>query len=142
MIYNVKDYVHGVSWEPEGHYWCSKMFRWEAEWRYRCTKSRPMVIYAPFWFSMEYRWTASMPFWFSMEHHWTVLMPFWLSANDVIHHSITVIMQKHSQLSGLEEKDYQMKSLFPKPDKSTFGTSEKKRFLWQNLYTCQWENKI
>ena len=35
-----------------------------------------------------------------------------------------------------------MKSSFPKPDKSTFGTSEKNRFLWQNLYTCLWENKI
>ena len=35
-----------------------------------------------------------------------------------------------------------MKSLFPKRVKSTFGTSEKNRFLWQNLYTCLWENKI
>ena len=26
--------------------------------------------------------------------------------------------------------------------KSTFGTSEKNGFLWQNLYTCLWENKI
>ena len=36
----------------------------------------------------------------------------------------------------------QLKSLFPKRVKSTFGTSEKNRFLWQNLYTCLWENKI
>ena len=33
------------------------------------------------------------------------------------------------------------KSLFPKLDKSTFGTSEKNRFLWRNLYTCLWEEK-
>ena len=36
----------------------------------------------------------------------------------------------------------QLKSLFPKRVKSTFGTSEKNRFLWQNLYTCLWEIKI
>ena len=27
-----------VSWEPEGRYYSSKMFRWEPEGRYRCTK--------------------------------------------------------------------------------------------------------
>ena len=37
---------------------------------------------------------------------------------------------------------HELKSLFPKRVKSTFGTSEKNRFLWQNLYTCLWENKI
>ena len=36
----------------------------------------------------------------------------------------------------------QLKSLVPKSNKSTFGTSEINRFLWQNLYTCLWENKI
>ena len=36
----------------------------------------------------------------------------------------------------------QLKSLFPKRVISTFGPSEKNRFLWQNLYTCLWENKI
>ena len=30
----------------------------------------------------------------------------------------------------------QLKSLVPKSNKSTFGTSEKNRFLWRNLYTC------
>ena len=44
-----------------------------------------------------------------------------------------------------EVRDYfnsqQLKSLFPKRVKSTFGTSEKNMFLWQNLYTCLWENK-
>ena len=29
---------------------------------------------------------------------------------------------------------WQLKSLFPKSDKSTFGTSEKNRFLWRNLW--------
>ena len=42
-----------VSWEPEGRYHYSKMFRWEPEGPYRCTKS---IAITPFWFSMEHRW--------------------------------------------------------------------------------------
>ena len=53
-----------VSWEPEGRYCCSKMFRWEQEGRYRCTKS--MAI-APFWFSTDHRLSAIMPFWLSTD---------------------------------------------------------------------------
>ena len=30
---------HAVSWEPEGRYHYSTMFRWEPEGRYHCTKS-------------------------------------------------------------------------------------------------------
>ena len=36
----------------------------------------------------------------------------------------------------------QLKSLVPKSNNSTFGTSEKNRFLWQNLYTCLWKTKF
>ena len=53
-----------VSWEPEGRYQYSKMFRWEPEGHFCCTKS--MVI---------------VPFWFSMEHLWIVIASFWLSAD-------------------------------------------------------------
>ena len=35
----------------------------------------------------------------------------------------------HIFIKILPEEDLQLKSLFPKPDKSTFGTSEKNRFL-------------
>ena len=47
----------------------------------------------------------------------------------------------NSLLSEISSQE-QLKSLFPKSDKSTFDTSEKNRFLWRNLYTCLWENKI
>ena len=57
---------HVVSWEPEGHYYSSKMFRWEPEGCYHCIKS--MVI---------------VPFWFSQEHLWSAIMSFWLSADDM-----------------------------------------------------------
>ena len=59
---------HNVSWEPEGHYCSSKMFRWEPEGRYCCIKS--MAI-APFSFSTEHLWSAIAPFWFSTEHLWS-----------------------------------------------------------------------
>ena len=55
---------HIVSWEPEGRYCSSKMFRWKPEGRYCCTKS--MVI-APFWFSIEHLCTAITPFWLSTD---------------------------------------------------------------------------
>ena len=55
-----------VSWEPEGRYCISKMFRWEPEGRYRCTKSM-----------------AIAPFWFSTEHPWIQITPFWLSTDDI-----------------------------------------------------------
>ena len=50
-----------VSWEPEGRYCSSKMFRWEPEGGHHCTKSMSI---APFWFSTEHRWT---PFWLSTD---------------------------------------------------------------------------
>ena len=55
-----------VSWEPEGRYCSSKMFRWEQEGLYRCTKS-----------------IAITPFWFSTEHCWSAITPFWLSTDDL-----------------------------------------------------------
>ena len=58
-----------VSWEPEGRYQYSKMFRWEPEGRHCCKK--PMAI-APFWFSTEHGWTVLTPFWFSADDmYWT-----------------------------------------------------------------------
>ena len=45
-------FFYFVSWEPEGRWRFRKMFRWEPEGCYCCTKS--MVI-APFWFSTEHR---------------------------------------------------------------------------------------
>ena len=47
-----------VSWEREGRYCSAKMFRWEPEGCYRCTKS---MAKAPFWFSTEHLWTAITP---------------------------------------------------------------------------------
>ena len=72
-----------VSWEPEGRYCNSKMFRWEPEGRYCCTKS--MAI-APFWFSREHLCSAIMPFWFSREHLCSAITPFWLSTDDMCIH--------------------------------------------------------
>ena len=40
---------HIVSWEPEGRYCSSKMFRWESEGRYH--QHRLCTGKAPFWFS-------------------------------------------------------------------------------------------
>ena len=65
------DTVRGMSWEPEGC-WCSpKMFRWEPEGRYGCTKSiwckRAPLCFSTF--STEYRWTTVMPFWLSCSWH-------------------------------------------------------------------------
>ena len=65
-------YVHTVSWEPEGRYCSSKMFRWEPEGRYRCAKSM-----------------AISPFWFSTEHLWSAMAPFWLSTDDTYIHTST-----------------------------------------------------
>ena len=64
-----------LSWELEGRYRYSKMFRWESEGHYR---HRHTMI-APFWFSMEHLWLLIAPFWFSMEHLWLLLAPFWFS---------------------------------------------------------------
>ena len=55
-----------VSWESEGRYCSSKMFRWEPEGRYCCKKSM-----------------AIAPFWFSAEHLWSAITPFWLSTDDI-----------------------------------------------------------
>ena len=54
------------SWEPEGRYRCSTMFRWEPEGRYPYTEKSMSIT----------------TFWFSMEYHWTALTPFWLSTDD------------------------------------------------------------
>ena len=54
-----------VSWEPEGHYQYSKMFRWEPEGHYCCTMS---IVIAPFWFSMENLWVVIAPFWLSTDN--------------------------------------------------------------------------
>ena len=54
-----------VSWEPEGRYCRSKMFRWEPQGRY-CH-----------WFC-----TAIAPFWLPTEHLWAAITPFWLSTDD------------------------------------------------------------
>ena len=56
-----------VSWEPEGRYCSSKLFRWEPEGGYCCTKSM-----------------ATAPFWFSTEHLWSAITPFWLSTDDLL----------------------------------------------------------
>ena len=63
-----------VSWEPEGCYCISKMFRWEPEGSY-----------------CHWLCTAIAPFWFSTEHLWAAITPFWLSTDDVwsIHNSCT-----------------------------------------------------
>ena len=59
---NVKQPI--VSWEPEGRYCRSKMFRWEPEGRY-C--HRLCTAIAPFWFSTEHLCIAIMPFWLSTD---------------------------------------------------------------------------
>ena len=53
-----------VSWEPEGCYCSSKIFRWEPDGRYR---HRLFTAIALFWFSREHRWAAITPFWFSTD---------------------------------------------------------------------------
>ena len=58
--------LHIISWEPQGCYQYSKMFRWEPEGRYRCTKSM-----------------AIAPFWFSTEHLSKVIAPLWLSTDNM-----------------------------------------------------------
>ena len=37
-------YFYFISWEPQGGYHCSKMFRWEPEGRSRCTKSMGISV--------------------------------------------------------------------------------------------------
>ena len=52
------------------------MFCWEPEGCYHCTKS---VVIAPFWFSMEHRWTALTPFWLSAkvkQRVWSIILSF------------------------------------------------------------------
>ena len=66
-------HCHFVSWETEGRYCNSKMFRWEPEGRYCCTKS-----------------IAIAPFWFSTEHLWSAIAPFWLSADDLLIPTINI----------------------------------------------------
>ena len=70
-LFNSSLYHDIVRLEPEGHQCCSKMFWWELEGCYCCTKS---VVIAPFWFSTE--------------HHWTVLTPFWLLADNIHLHTL------------------------------------------------------
>ena len=66
FIIQLKKGIYIVSWEPEGRYCRSKMFRWEPEGRY-----------------CHWRCTAIAPFWFSMEHLWAAITPFWLSTDDI-----------------------------------------------------------
>ena len=63
-----------VSWEPEGRYCRSKMFRWEPEGRY-----------------CHWLCTAIAPFWFSMEHLWAAITPIWLSSDDILSISREVV---------------------------------------------------
>ena len=56
--------LYTVSWEPEGRYCISKVFRWEPEVRYR---HRLCTAIAPFWFSKEHLWNAITPFWLSTD---------------------------------------------------------------------------
>ena len=60
----IKDQVHIVSWEPEGHFCRWKMFRWEPEERYCHTFCTAI---GPFWFSTGHLWYAKMPFWLSTD---------------------------------------------------------------------------
>ena len=76
--------IHVVSWEPEGRYCSSKMFRWEPEGRYCCTKSM-----------------AIAPFWFSTEHLWSAIAPFWLSTDDVIIHIVSWEPEGHYHCSTM-----------------------------------------
>ena len=71
------------SWEPEGRYCISEMFRWEPEGCYRCTKS--MAI-APFWFSIEHLWIAIVPLWLSTDD-----MGLKLALNDIKVNTFTII---------------------------------------------------
>ena len=80
-----------VSWEPEGHYQYSNMFRWEPEGGYCCTK--PMAI---------------APFWFSTEHLWSVITPFWLSTDDIYPKNIP----QHCLVSWEPEGHYQYSNMF------------------------------
>ena len=47
----LRKYKYIVSWEPEGHYCCSKMFCWEPEGCYIATDFVQRL--APFWFSTK-----------------------------------------------------------------------------------------
>ena len=60
-------HVQFASWEPEGRYQYSKMFRWDTEGCYCCTKSMAVT---PFWFSTEQLWIAVTPFWLSADKLW------------------------------------------------------------------------
>ena len=74
-----------VSWEPEGRYQHSKMFRWEAEGHY--DRSTMSMAIAPFWFSLEYIWV--------------VIVPFWLSTDDIIQdYFIKVCMNTFTAIHG------------------------------------------
>ena len=66
-VFTLFRFQHIVSWEPEGRYCRSKMFRWEPEGRY-----------------CHWLCTAIVPLWFSMEHLWAAITPFWLSTDDVL----------------------------------------------------------
>ena len=43
------NFLHIISWEPEGHYRCSKMFCWEPEGRYCWVFFFKSMVIAPFW---------------------------------------------------------------------------------------------
>ena len=69
-----------VSWEPEGRYCRSKMFRWEPEGRH-CHWLCTAIAYGTY---CHWLCTAIAPFWFSTEHLWAAITPFWLSTDDVV----------------------------------------------------------
>ena len=50
---SIDQFCYVVSWEPEGCYHYTKMFRWEPEGRYH---HRLCTAIAPFWFSTEHLW--------------------------------------------------------------------------------------
>ena len=68
-----KEIRTNVSWEPEGRYQYSKMFRWAPEGRYRCTMS--MAI-APFRFSAEHLWIVITPFWLETKTRNNVILSY------------------------------------------------------------------
>ena len=83
-----------------------KMFHWEPEGCYRCTKSMAL---APFWFLMEHLWTAIMPLWLSTDSiiwypragmcsgltlWFSVFVIFWQSNHFSVYYSSEVWMHK------------------------------------------------
>ena len=60
-------FLNIVHWETEGCWCCLRLFSWEPNGYYLCTKSMTLVS-----------------FWFSMTHCWTLLTHVFFSANDIL----------------------------------------------------------